>query len=466
MRATAAGVLDVGSTSLLSGWLPVAAQIVAVVLLALATGWRTRRWRLACVPLAVGVGVLTAGATYAYVETSGISGDVPAPASLYAWVALSGYAVGVLGLGWPRTRWWRRLASVLSVVAALLCVALALNVWTGYVPTIGSGWDQVTGKPLVGEIDERTALDMRLRGEKPAEGGAIVSISTPDDASGFLHRDELVYLPPAWFTSPPPTLPAVVMIGGQLGTPADWFRAGGVKQVIDDFAAAHHGYAPVFVFPDVAGDFTNDTECVNSSRGNAADHVIGEVIPFVTSHFAVSRDRANWGVAGWSMGGTCAVTLAAKYPDSFGAFLDIDGDAFPNAGESEQDTIDRLFGGDAAAFRSWDPALVMAAHGPYPPMAGWINVSEDTETILRTAAAQAGTDPGPRPYPGNRTTIANYLCRVASSNGIDCSVVSIPGEHDWPSGAKAFTAALPWLAGAVGSPDAPKVPLPGVPPRS
>jgi S-formylglutathione hydrolase FrmB len=382
----------------------------------------------------------------------------------WIWVALSGVAVGILVIGWARNTWWRRLCALLAVPLSLVCVGLGLNIWTGYVPTIGSGWDQLRGNPLPGQIDEAEAVRMRLRGDVPATG-AIVSITTPDDASGFWHRDELVYLPPAWFASnPPPQLPAVMMIGAQLGTPEDWFRAGGAQEVIDSFAAAHGGYSPVFVFADASGSFSNDTECVNGPRGNAADHLTKEIIPFVVSHFGVSPNRANWGIAGWSMGGTCAITLTAKHPDLFSTFLDIDGDPFPNAGESQQDTIDQLFGGDTGAFWSYDPPTVMTAHGRYDDVSGWINVSDDTETIFRSAAAQAGKDPGARPYPADRTTIANYLCKVASSNGIDCSVVSIPGDHDWPAGEKAFQAALPWLAGRLGTPGVPQIPLPGVAP--
>jgi S-formylglutathione hydrolase FrmB len=465
MQLTADGAFDADDISLLTGWLPIALQIVAFALLAFTVGWRTRKWRLIGIPVSVAIGLVAVGATYLYVQQSGISGGRPSPVEFWAWVGLAGFAVGVLLIGWPRAPWWRRTLSVLSVPASLMCVALALNLWTGYVPTVQSGWDQLTAKPLPGEIDEHTAFGMRLRRQVPPDGGAIVKISTPDTASGFWHRDELVYLPPAWFrSSPPPVLPAVMMIGGQLGTPEDWFRAGGAKRIIDDFAANHGGYSPVFVFADASGSFANDTECVNGRRGNAADHLTTEVIPYVVSHFGVSPDRTSWGIAGWSMGGTCAITLTAKHPELFSAFVDIDGDAFPNAGESEEDTIAHLFGGDANAFRSFDPATLMKTHGPYPPTAGWINVSDDTVTVYRSAAADAGKDAGPRPYPADRTTIANYLCSVASSNGIDCSVVSIPGDHDWPSGGEAFNHALPWLAGRLGTPDVPQIELPGVPP--
>ena len=98
----------------------------------------------------------------------------------------------------------------------------------------------------------------------------------------------------------------------------------------------HNGNAPVLVFVDSGGAFNNDTECVNGIRGNAADHLTKDVVPFMVSNFGVSPDRSSWGVAGWSMGGTCAVDLTVMHPDMFSAFVDVAGDFFPNAGNKAQ----------------------------------------------------------------------------------------------------------------------------------
>ena len=80
-----------------------------------------------------------------------------------------------------------------------------------------------------------------------------------------------------------------MMIGGEFNTPADWLRAGNAIKTIDDFAAAHHGNAPVLVFVDPGGAFNNDTECVNGSRGNAADHLTKDVVPFMVSQLRRER---------------------------------------------------------------------------------------------------------------------------------------------------------------------------------
>jgi S-formylglutathione hydrolase FrmB len=86
-----------------------------------------------------------------------------------------------------------------------------------------------------------------------------------------------------------------------LNTPADWIRAGNAITTIDDFASTHGGNAPVLVFVDATGAFTNDTECVNGSRGNPTDHLVKDGVPFMISNFGVDANRARWCIVGWSM---------------------------------------------------------------------------------------------------------------------------------------------------------------------
>ncbi|WP_414688280.1 alpha/beta hydrolase, partial [Mycobacterium sp.] len=208
-----------------------------------------------------------------------------------------------------------------------------------------------------------SALD-GLRNTHP-ETGKLVPVDIPEDASGFKHRREYVYLPPIWFTgTAPPPLPAVMMIAGEFSNPTNWMRTGNAVSVIDEFAKAHAGAAPLFVFVDSSGNFNNDTECVNGPRGDAADHLTKDVRPFVVSRFGASPDPSQWGVVGWSMGGTCAIDLTVMHPDLFTTFDDIGGDRGPNSGTKQQ-TIERLYGGDAAAWAAFDPRTVMAKHGPY-----------------------------------------------------------------------------------------------------
>ncbi len=444
----------IGQQSLTSGWLPLAVQLLTLVGVVTATGRRSRRWRTTWLPAAALFGGAVAVAVALYIGSIGVAGD-PAPRPLWWWLALCGFTSVVAAAGWRGTRWWRRGLAVATVPACALCAALVVNQWVGYFPTVHAAWNQLTVGPLPDQTDRTTVTAMQLAGARPARG-VVVPVTISAAASQFRHRDELVYLPPAWFAAkPPPRLPVVMMIGAQLNTPADWLRAGGVVQIIDDFANTHGGNAPVFVFVDATGAFDNDTECVNGTRGNASSHLTKDVVPYMISNFGVSADRNQWGILGWSMGGTCAVDLTVRRPELFSAFVDIAGDIGPNSGTKAQ-TISRLFGGDADAWAAFDPATVIARHGQYGGVSGLYEVA--------TPSRGVGGDGPDVSNPEGQNRAARTLCTLGVEHGIACTVLQLPGRHDWPFANQAFGAALPWLAGRLGSPSAAVLPLPGDPP--
>jgi S-formylglutathione hydrolase FrmB len=437
---------QIADVSLMHGWVPPTVQALAVVGVTCALGWRSRRWWLLRAPFAVGLGVGLALWLHWCVTTAGLAGE-PAPQALWAWIALTGLAGGVVLVGWQGVRRWRRATAVLAALLCLLSSGLVLNAWIGYVPTVYSMWNQLTAGPLPDQTDRATLAAMQSKGVVPAKG-VVVPVAISAEVSKFRHRGELVYLPPAWFASvPPPRLPVVMMVGAEINTPADWPRVGGATSAADAFAATHRGVAPVLVFVDSGGAFGIDTECVNGSRGNAADHLTKDIVPYMISQFGVSADRADWGVAGFSTGGTCAVDLTVMHPDLFSAFVDIAGDAAPNAGTKEQ-TIARLFGGSAAAWAAFDPATVITRHGPYRGVSGWFVVAAGSNRDANAGVQEAA---------------ASSLCATGSAYGIDCAVVHLEGKHDWVFAASAFAVALPWLAGKLGRVAVPHIPTPQPP---
>ena len=115
------------------------------------------------------------------------------------------------------------------------------------------------------------------------------------------------------------------------------------------------------------------------------------------------------------------------HPDMFSAFVDIAGDIAPNSGTKAQ-TIDRLFGGNAAAYAAFDPATVITKHG-YQNVSGWFAIRV-VQPINSAVANVGATGLGGRanPNPGDQTAAANTLCALGSANGIDCAVVAQPGK--------------------------------------
>ena len=436
--------------SLLGGWLPLTVQLTAVAALVAVIGWRTKRWRLRWLPISLALAVVGTLALRTWMNSEGLASD-PAPLQLWLWSAVFLAAVAIAGFGWPGSRWWRRALSLVAIPLTLLAVLFSLNRWVGYYPTVPAAWNALAAGPLTDEIDSDTLASLR---NTTPETGKLVKVDISDSGSGFKHRSEYVYLPPAWFAGPtPPTLPTVMMIAGEFNTPADWMRSGNVVPIIDDYARNHGGTAPIFVFVDAGGSFNNDTECVDGPRGQAADHLTRDVRPYVVQQFGASADPAAWGIVGWSMGGTCAVDLTVMHPDLFRTFVDIAGDHGPTAGTKDQ-TIERLYAGDATQWNAYDPATVMAAHGPYDGVAGWF---ADATKSADGNTPQMGNSPRPQSIAplgfgghdvwtdNDRTDASQDLCRAARSATINCSVHSTPSGHTWQFASQSFGDALPWL---------------------
>jgi S-formylglutathione hydrolase FrmB len=448
--ATRAGVFEpeepqngFGDTSMLDGWLPLSVQLISFLVFVLAILRGPRRWWTRWIPIAATVGVLTVSIVRWFIEYEGLAGD-PAPVMFWIWTGLCGASLGVLALGLRIGRWWQRAASVLAVPLCLLCTVLLLNIWVGYARTTEAAWKFLIGGPLPNQTSLAAAKAMAADGTVPPTG-RIVPISTGESASHFKHRSEYVYLPPVWFTSsPPPQLPALMLIGGEFGKSSDWVWSS--RDAADAFASSHGGNAPVIVYVDAGGAFGKDTECVNGSYGNAADHLTKDVVSFVISNFGVSPSSANWGVGGWSMGGTCAILLTAMHPELFSTFVDIAGDMGPNAGNKSQ-TVDRLFGGDENAWAAFDPKTVMSRHGPYSGVSGVFAIE-----------STAGKDK----LPGSAIA-AQALAQTAVANAIDCTIFELSGKHDWQFGASVFEQTLPWLAAQLGTPGVPVTAPPGNP---
>lgn len=438
--------------SLLHGWFPPTVQLVALVAVLVAIGWRTRRWRRLWLPISIAAGVAGGFAAHAVVYDEGwATGPDKAPMLLWACAGGCVTALCVAVLGWRGAAWWRRGVSVLAIASTLLASGVVLNRWVGYFPTVQVAWAAVNSAPL----PQVTALgDLpSLRG-KPVPQGRIVPISTPGTASGMAHRTEYAYLPPAWFPgATPPKLPVVMMIGGEFATPDDWIRIGHILPALNKYTAAHDGWAPILVFVDTGGSFTNDTECVDGPRDNAASHLTRDVPPYIEKTFGTATSAADWAVAGWSMGGTCAIDLAVMHPTLFGTFVDIAGDIGPNTGDKQQ-TIARLYGGNAQQWAAYDPRTVMAAHGPYTAMTGLFYAFTPTGPFGKWSGGRLpGTPADEQTFLSGKSSnaikldSASALYAAATKAGIAATLYSSRGNHTWQAASGAFDSALPWLAG-------------------
>jgi S-formylglutathione hydrolase FrmB len=402
------------SVSLLTGWLPTTLRIAALVAAIGAVSRRDRRWWTRVVPV-VAVAAVAVAVIVSIVVDNALQQPEPLPGEVWFWVGVVVFSL--VAMAW-RGQSWRRLIAAAAVVLAAASAASAVNEFVGYYPTVGAAFGELTGQPVPAEVGtgQLSSVDPKT------SHGRVVPVDIPDTYSHFTHRQEFVYLPPAWFRSRrKEQFPVVEMIGAEFSTPQNWIRAGDAIDTADAYASHHHGHAPILVFADASGGFTVDTECVDGPHGDSEDHLVKDIPAYMAAHFGVAP--TGWGVAGWSMGGTCAVDLTVEHPEVFSRFLDISGDIGPNIGD-QATTIMMLYGGDRAAWAAHDPLTVLGHHHRYHGVTG---VFADGTFERWTSRA------------------AYRLSAACRADGIQTQVVIQPGNHNWQFGAREFAAELPAL---------------------
>ena len=240
-----------------------------------------------------------------------------------------------------------------------------------------------------------------------------------------------MYLPPAWSRDTTRKLPVIMLMHGSPGTPEDWARGGLADVTADQWAHAHNGIAPIVVMPDINGGITEDTECVNSPRGNAETYLTVDVRDFVINRFGTDTAPGTWAVGGLSEGGMCGVILTLRHPDLFHTFINFAGLSGPRSGEADDPAAAKrdLFGGSQPDADDHEPSALLSRH-PYPGVSGWFEVAHGD---------------------GGALAAANKLVPLTQKAGIDtCFVVIQGGSHNFGVFAQSFRDALPWTAARLG----------------
>jgi len=262
-------------------------------------------------------------------------------------------ATGLLAYAWDRRR---ILGRALLVTGVLLSVtgtaALQLNRLTETFPT----WSALFGRSAgveqeapvtqpagptdpglpVGPADPRTS----------GPAGRLVSYVVPGTASGMT-MPMTVYLPGAYSTPQGARLrfPVIEALHGYPGTPDAWIRRLDVKRYLDREIAAGRMAATVVLFPYQTTNSLLDTECTDLARGpHAETYLILDVPRWAKDHLRIRPERAAWGLVGYSAGGFCAMNLALRHPDRYGAGASLSGYADPGikVGDGSEKTTNNV----------------------------------------------------------------------------------------------------------------------------
>jgi enterochelin esterase-like enzyme len=319
------------------------------------------------------------------------------------WVAFAGGAVLLFLVVLVQGGNGRRVVALAAAAAVLLASGLGINVDFGAYRNVdqaitpepypsGTLDHQHAVRPGTREVD---AADWRAPRGMPRHGRTL-TVRIPGTVSHFHARPAVVWLPPAARVADPPTLPVLVALSGQPGQPSDMFETGRLGVILDQYAAAHHGLAPIVVSPDQLGAPGRNPMCVDSRRlGRSATYVMTDTVHWIEQHLDVASGPSAWGIAGFSQGATCSMQFSSAHPDVFGSTLAISSELAPSNG-SLQRTIAVGFGGSRRAYERAVPEALLAAHKPYRDHLVVFGYGEDdapyrqSTLALRAAAERAG----------------------------------------------------------------------------
>ncbi|HVZ49753.1 MAG TPA: alpha/beta hydrolase family protein [Gemmatimonadaceae bacterium] len=304
-------------------------------------------------------------------------------------------------------------------------------------------------------------------------GGTVVTDTLWSQALGT-NKALVVYLPPSYRRSPARRYPVAYYLHGATGDETNWTKLGRLAAVMDSLVArgmpemivampdgdAYSYYTTYNVLLTEAGC----RQLMLPAGGSAAhdcvawphydDYIAYDVVRYVDRRYRTLASGAHRGIAGLSMGGYGAITLALQYPGLFAAAASHSGVLWPmerapfGRGQLPRAPADSatfagiraqtaaqfrvVFGADSVAWAARDPATLAArlrrAGKPLPAL-----------------FADAGTAD---PY----TAESRAFHDAMTSLGVRMTYHEWPGGHTWDYWRAHVGQSLAWLAGRIAPP--------------
>lgn len=220
-------------------------------------------------------------------------------------------------MGWPSTRASRSSAS------------------HGRVEVVKAAWVSVAIAVAAGAATAWPSIDADA--PPPATSGRVVTVSFWSQALGT-RKQYLAWLPPSYDQDPTRRYPVAFYLHGMFGRETDWVRQGHIDRTLDSLVAAGMPEL-IVVMPD--GDdgwyttwnfLGNNATCrrARPARTEPAetycvpwphydDYIARDLVAHIDGTYRTLPNRLHRGIAGLSMGGYGAVSLALTYPDVFSA---------------------------------------------------------------------------------------------------------------------------------------------------
>ncbi|HJR66025.1 MAG TPA: alpha/beta hydrolase family protein [Gemmatimonadaceae bacterium] len=281
-----------------------------------------------------------------------------------------------------------------------------------------------------------------------------------------------VYLPPSYEREPARRYPVAYYLHGAWGAEDDWITLGHIHRALDSLITGGL-HEMILVLPDGDDGWYTTWNALNNVATCRADtvrrepaatycvtwpkydeYIARELVAHIDSTYRTLGEREHRGIAGLSMGGYGAITLALRYPTLFAAAASHSGVLSPRyAGRAPYApptryaaTVDDIrpryspglwalmvpvFGRDTIGWRARDPAVYarhLVASGARGP-ALFVDVGRDDPFLEQNRAFRADV----------------------AALGIPVKYAEWPGKHDWAYWRLHAVESLAWMAEVIGT---------------
>ncbi len=146
------------------------------------------------------------------------------------------------------------------------------------------------------------------------EHGKMETVEYESKVSGGM-RKLVVYTPPGY--SKDNKYPVLYLLHGIGGDQNEWPRGGVPNQILDNLYADKKAVPMIIVMPNgrAGGGPANNRS--GQEFANFEKNLLGDVIPFIESHYSVKADREHRALAGLSMGGGQSLNFGLNNLDTF-----------------------------------------------------------------------------------------------------------------------------------------------------
>lgn len=261
-----------------------------------------------------------------------------------------------------------------------------------------------------------------------------------------------VYLPPSYATSSGKRYPVLFYLHGLGGSEKDWTTSGRLDVTMDSLVADGKAEA-VIVMPDgddgwwtTANMFADVPACrADTTRRESADsycvpwlhyddYVARDLVSYVDRTYRTLATRASRGIAGLSMGGYGAVTIALAYPEVFAAAASHSGVLAPLYLGPKPFVAPPTYARDTIGLKTAAGGLWRTQRVAFglDTMGWWAR--DPGRLALRAKALQKGPMPALRIDCGVSDTYIDEnraLHATLTTLGVSHEYAEWPGVHDW-----------------------------------